>query len=114
METNNISPGTLWFFLSMSGVLLMLTLAIIGFFGKKILSEFKEEIKTMKDDIKDNSRECSENKGRIDLLDQQQQNDIRRIEEMTQMELKVMSSKVSELSEAIKMLVFGDKRLKED
>lgn len=80
-------------------------LAIVGFFLKRIV-----------DDVKHLIEETGKNKGRIELVEQQQVNDIKRIEAMTHLELKVMTEKVNimadkigDLANNVQILVFGKK-----
>lgn len=80
-------------------------LAIVGFFLKRIVDDLKHVIE-----------ETGKNKGRIELVEQQQANDTKRIEAMTQLELKVMTEKVNimadkvgDLAKNVQILVFGKK-----
>ena len=69
-------------------------LGIIGYFMKMIHS-----------DVKENTEASSENKGQINLLSQRQEDDIKRVEEFTQLKLEIMAEKVGELSASVKSLV---------
>lgn len=91
-----VSTGTLWLVIGISGTLITILLGIIGFFLSRLISDVKSVIE-----------ETGKNKGRIELVEQQQQNDVKRIEQMTQFELKVMSEKVGELASSVNALVFG-------
>lgn len=91
-----VSTGTLWLVVGISGTLITILLGIIGFFLSRLISDVKSVIE-----------ETGKNKGRIELVEQQQQNDVKRIEQMTQFELKVMSEKVGELASSVNALVFG-------
>lgn len=88
-----MSKEILWFFIGTSGSVILICFSIIGFFLRRIVSDLKQVIE-----------ENGKNKGRIELVEQQQQNDIKRIEQMTQMELKLMSEKVREMSDNVKTL----------
>jgi HAMP domain-containing protein len=92
----DVNTGTLWLVVGISGTLITILLGIIGFFLSRLISDVKSVIE-----------ETGKNKGRIELVEQQQQNDVKRIEQMTQFELKVMSEKVGELASSINRLVFG-------
>jgi hypothetical protein len=72
----------------------MILLSIIGFFIAKLVS-----------DIKLCTIETGKNKGRIDLIAKQQENDIKRIEERTALEIKALTENVHELSENVNKLV---------
>lgn len=93
---STISTGTLWLVVGIAGSLIMILLGIIGFFMSRLISDVKSVIE-----------ETGKNKGRIELVEQQHENDIKRIEQMTQFELKVMSEKVGELASSVKTLIFG-------
>jgi len=69
---------------------------IIGFFLKRLLSDLKDVI-----------QETGKNKGKIELVQQQQMNDTKRMEAMTQLELKVLSENVSELTKNVNILVIS-------
>lgn len=96
-----VETGTLWLVISIAGVLIMILLSIIGFFLSRLVTDVKKVIE-----------ETGKNKGRIELVEQQLINDVKRIEQMTQMELKIMSEKVGDLAESVKILVFGSSNLK--
>lgn len=85
---------TIKFALSIAGVIIMILLSIIGFFIAKLVS-----------DIKVCTTETGKNKGRIDLIAKQQENDIKRIEERTALEIKALTENVHELSENVNKLV---------
>ena len=53
----------------------------------------------------DSNPGIGKNKGRIELAEQQQINDTRRIEQMTQLELRVMSEKVGNLADNVNIFV---------
>ena len=86
--------STLTFIVSVAGGIIGLSFVIIGFFLSRLVGDVKHTIE-----------ETGKNKGRIDLINQQQKNDTRRIEEMTQLELKLMSHNISELSKNVNTLV---------
>jgi hypothetical protein len=88
--------GTLWMIISIAGFVITMLLGVIAFFISRIIN-----------DVKCVLEETGKNKGRIELVEQQQINDVKRIEQMTQMELKVMSEKVGNLADNVNMLVFG-------
>lgn len=96
-----VESGTLWLVVGIAGALITILLSIIGFFLVRLVSDLKKV-------IEDNGK----NKGRIELVEQQLINDVKRIEQMTQMELKIMSEKVGDLAESVKILVFGSSNLK--
>lgn len=100
VAAETISVGTLWLVIGIGATLIVALVGIIGFFFKRTLLE-------MKGDIKDNNEECAKNKGRIELVEQQQASDIKRIEQMTQLELKGLSENVGELTKNVNTLVIS-------
>jgi hypothetical protein len=89
-----MSPETMSFVLVLAGTIILLLLTVLGFFLARIVT-----------DVRKNTSEIGKNKGRIELVEQQQINDTKRLEEMTQLELKIMSGKVGELSDSVNMFV---------
>lgn len=91
-----VSNGTLWFVVGIAGSVIIILLAVIGFFLSRMISDVKQVID-----------ETGKNKGRIELVEQQSLNDVKRIEQMVQIELKIMSEKVGDLADSVKILIFG-------
>lgn len=89
-----MSSEILTFIISLAGVIIMVLFAITGFFLKSIINDVKKCLE-----------ETGKNKGRIELVEQQQINDTERIEAMTQLELRSMSASVTELSKNVNILV---------
>ena len=85
MEENMLIPA---------GTIIALLIGIIGFFIARVLNDVKKVIE-----------ETGKNKGRIDLVARQQENDIKRIEERTQIELNNLTKNVCTLSENVNNLV---------
>lgn len=84
----------LFFMLSIAGTLIAGSFLIIGFFIKSILNE-----------VKNNSIECGKNKGRIELVEQKSDSEIRKLTEVTQLEIKALSNNVSNLTDNIQELI---------
>jgi len=80
--------------LTVAGAIILLLLTVLGFFLARVIT-----------DVKSNTSEIGKNKGRIELVEQQQINDTKRIEEMTQLELRVMSEKVGNLADNVNVFV---------
>lgn len=87
---------TVKFVLTISGALITLMLGTIGFFIAKLIT-----------DVKRATIEVGKNKGKIELVQQQQINDVKRIEERTQLELAQLTQNVSTLSENVNSLVMA-------
>lgn len=62
-------------------------LAIVGFFLVRIIA-----------DVKNNTLNIGKNKGKIELVEQQQLNDVRRIEETTQLEIQKLGKEINNLA----------------
>ncbi len=87
---------TAQFVLSISGVLLLLMLSAIGFFVSRLIS-----------DVKRASIEVGKNRAKFELVQQQQINDVKRIEERTQLELANLTKNVCLLSDNVNTLVLS-------
>ena len=85
---------TLAFIVGLSGAIVAILLGVIGYF-----------MKTIHKDVKDNTESSGKNRGQIQLVAQRQEDDIKRVEELTQLELKIMAEKVGELSSNVSNLV---------
>ena len=88
-----MDPETTKFVLSISGTVILILFTGIGFFLARLIG-----------DVKTNTMESGKNKGKIELVQQQQQSDIKRIEERTQLELVNMSKSITILSDNVTML----------
>ena len=71
-----------------------LLMSIVGFFLHRVVNDLKKYIEL-----------TLENKSRIDLVEQQQKNDIKRIEERTQIELQQLTKNVNALSKNVHDLI---------
>jgi hypothetical protein len=80
--------------MTLSGIIITLLLSIVGWFLSRLIHDVKECI-----------NETGKNKGRIDLIAKQQENDIKRIESTTKQELQVLTKNVCKLSDNVNDLV---------
>lgn len=80
--------------LSIAGAVILILISVLGWFLGRIIT-----------DVRKNTEEIGKNKGRIELVEQQQINDTKRIEAMTQLELRSMSHSVNELTKNVNVLV---------
>lgn len=71
-----------------------LMILIIGYFISRLITDLKKVVE-----------DTGKNKGRIDLVAKQQENDIKRIEERTTLELCNLSKNVKNLTENVNSLV---------
>tara|TARA_R110000744_G_scaffold97622_2_gene188621 strand:+ start:2181 stop:2468 length:288 start_codon:yes stop_codon:yes gene_type:complete len=76
-----------------AGTIISFLIGIIGFFIIRLLNDVKMVI-----------QDTGKNKGRIELVARQQENDIKRIEERTQLELENLTRNVSLLTENVNAL----------
>lgn len=89
-----MDQGVATFALSVAGGVIVLLLAILGFFLARIVS-----------DVKSNTSDIGKNKGRVELVELQHESEVKRIEQMTQLELKGLSDNVGELTKNVNTLV---------
>ncbi len=72
----------------------MLLIGIVGFFLKQTMNEVKKAIEL-----------SIQNSERIKLVEQQQRNDVKRIEETTQLEIRQLTHTIEQLSKNVDLLV---------
>jgi hypothetical protein len=82
------------FVLAIAGVIITLLVSILGYFLKLVHSDLKLVMV-----------EAGKNKGRIELVEQQLNNDVKRIEQTTQLELRNLAQTVGKLSDSVEQLV---------
>ncbi len=80
--------------MTLAGIVITILLSIVGWFISRLIS-----------DVKDCISETGKNKGRIDLIAKQQENDVKRIENSTKLELQVLTKNVCKLSDNVNDLV---------
>lgn len=80
--------------LEIAGGLILILLAILGYF-----------LKVVHNDVKSAIIEAGKNKGRIELVEQQLNSDVKRIEQYTQLELRNLAENVNKLSTSVEQLV---------
>jgi hypothetical protein len=82
------------FVLGIAGVIITLLVSILGYF-----------LKLVHGDVKTAMVETGKNKGRIELVEQQLNSDVKRIEQTTQLELRNLAQNVNRLSTSVEQLV---------
>lgn len=82
------------FLLGIAGSIIMVLFAIIGYFLRVIHADVKFAV-----------QETGKNKGRIELVEQQLNSDVKRIEQTTQLELRNLAQTVAKLSISVDQLV---------
>jgi len=82
------------FLLGLSGSIIILLFAIIGYFLKIVHADAKKSVE-----------EAGKNKGKIELLELQINSDVKRLEQTTQLELRNLADSVGKLSYSVEQLV---------
>jgi len=82
------------FLLGLSGTIILLLFGVLGYFLKIVHTDAKKAVEEM-----------GKNKGRIELVEQQLNSDVKRIEQTTQLELRNLAATVSKLSNSVELLV---------
>jgi uncharacterized protein YjgD (DUF1641 family) len=80
--------------LTISGAIIITLIATIGYFLRILHIDTKKAIE-----------EVGKNKGRIELVEQQLNNDVKRLEQTTQLELRNLADTVNKLSKSVEQLV---------
>ena len=80
--------------LTIAGALITILVATLAYF-----------LKIVHNDVKDAVIEAGKNKGRIELVEQQLNSDVKRIEQYTQLELRNLAQNVNRLSTSVEQLV---------
>jgi hypothetical protein len=80
--------------MGIAGGLIGILLLILGYFLKIIHTDTKKAIE-----------EVGKNKGRIELVEQQLNSDVKRLEQTTQLELRNLAQTVNKLSVSVEQLV---------
>jgi hypothetical protein len=82
------------FLLGLSGTIILLLFGVLGYFLKIVHTDAKKAVEEM-----------GKNKGRIELVEQQLNSDVKRIEQTTQLELRNLAATVGKLSNSVELLV---------
>jgi hypothetical protein len=80
--------------ISIAGGIIGILLFLLGYFLKIIHADTKKAIE-----------EVGKNKGRIELVEQQLNSDVKRLEQTTQLELRTLAQTVTKLSASVDQLV---------
>lgn len=89
-----MTNDVLFFLLGISGAIILILFTIIGYFLKIVHSDAKKAVE-----------DGAKNKGRIELVEQQLNSDVKRIEQTTQLELRNLAQTVGKLSSSVERLV---------
>jgi uncharacterized pyridoxal phosphate-containing UPF0001 family protein len=75
--------------------------SIIGYFLKQVHSDLKK----VREDLQKVVNENGKNRGRIELVEQENRLKLQRIEELTQTEIKHLAEQVTELTTQVRRLI---------
>ena len=89
-----MTTDVLYFLLGVAGAVILIAFGIIGYFLKIVHNDAKQAVV-----------EAGKNKGRIELVEVQLNSDVKRIEQLTQLELRNLAATVSKLSISVEQLV---------
>jgi len=82
-------------------------LTIFGFFLRTAYLDTRKDIQFLLDNDTKRSEELGRLKGKIELVQQENQLKYQAIQELTQLEIKNLAKNVSELSDAVKQLILN-------
>ncbi len=80
--------------LTLASLVITILLTVVGFFLTRLINDVKHCI-----------LQTGKNKGNIQLIAKQQENDIKRIEDATQTELRILTKNVCNLADNVQNLV---------
>lgn len=80
-------------------------LAIFGFFLRTAYLDARKDIEILMQSDQKRTEELGRLKGKIELVQQENQLKYQAIQELTQLEIKNLAKNVSELSDAVKQLI---------
>ena len=81
-------------------------LTIFGFFLRTAYLDARKDIELLIDSDHRRTEELGRLKGKIELVQQENQLKYQAIQELTQLEIKNLAKNVSELSDAVKQLIY--------
>lgn len=82
-------------------------LAIFGFFLRTAYLDARKDIEYLMQNDTKTSEELGKLKGKIELVQQENQLKYQAIQELTQLEIKNLAKNVSELSDAVRQLILN-------
>ena len=82
-------------------------LTIFGFFLRTAYLDARKDIEFLMDNDSKRNEELGRLKGKIELVQQENQLKYQAIQELTQLEIKNLAKNVSELSDAVKQLILN-------
>jgi hypothetical protein len=84
-------------------------ITIIIFIASSIFAIFGYFLKMIHSDVRKNTEELGKLKGKIELVQQENQIKYQALQELTQLEIKNLAKNVSELSDAVKLFIINNR-----
>lgn len=84
-------------------------MTLILFIASLIFAIFGYFLKMIHSDVRKNTEEQGKLKGKIELVQQENQLKYQAIQELTQLEIKNLAKNVSELSDAVKQFILNNR-----
>jgi hypothetical protein len=84
-------------------------ITIIIFIASSIFAIFGYFLKMIHSDVRKNTEELGKLKGKIELVQQENQIKYQALQELTQLEIKNLAKNVSELSDAVKLFIINSR-----
>jgi hypothetical protein len=84
-------------------------ITIIIFIASSIFAIFGYFLKMIHSDVRKNTEEQGRLKGKIELVQQENQIKYQALQELTQLEIKNLAKNVSELSDAVKLFIVNNR-----
>ncbi len=84
-------------------------MTLILFIASLIFAIFGYFLKMIHSDVRKNTEEQGKLKGKIELVQQENQIKYQALQELTQLEIKNLARNVSELSEAVKLFIINNR-----
>lgn len=84
-------------------------MTLIIFIASLVFAIFGYFLKMIHSDVRKNTEEQGKLKGKIELVQQENQLKYQAIQELTQLEIKNLARNVSELSDAVKQLILNNR-----
>jgi len=94
-------------FLTISIFVASTVLTVLGFFLRTVYLDARKDIEFLLQNDSKRTEELGKLKGKIDLVQVENQLKYQAIQELTQLEIKNLAKNVSELSDAVKQLILN-------
>ena len=84
-------------------------MTLIIFIASLVFAIFGYFLKMIHSDVRKNTEELGKLKGKIELVQQENQIKYQALQELTQLEIKNLAKNVSELSDAVKLFIINNR-----